>query len=384
MSDTLKYNLNQDNLKEYRQGEPAFVTFGEVMVRETPADFERPERTRLVRLSLAGSEYSVAIGLSRFGIPSSYITRLPDNPYGQAVKNIAREHGVHTEHFVWASRTEPIGRYIYELGRTPRPGIGIYQRMYSAASRLDKGMVDWRAALQSAKLFHTTGITFGLSSHSGYDRNYNYDAFREAIALKPADCLVSMDFNYRRTLWAEMEAKDILTAILTENVDVLVTSIEDMALFYGFGCGSYTPAQVLNGEVKEVKDGDLKALARQVHERFGTRILALTRRYADSIEQQRWESAAIDADGNLYRSASIRSMTMQDALGGGDAWVAGFFYGLFTGGFSAEGMAKGITAGDAATRLKQTLMFDLPIIDRNDIQRLLEADAAGGEKRTIR
>jgi 2-dehydro-3-deoxygluconokinase len=384
MTDTLKYDLSQDNLSQFDPRRPAFVTFGEVMVRETPADMERPERTRLVRLSMAGSEFSVAIGLSRLGIPSSYITRVPDNPYGQAVQNIAREHGVHTGHFVWAPRTEPIGRYIYELGRTPRPGVGIYQRMYSAASRLDTGMVDWQTALQTARLFHTTGITFGLASHSGYARNYNYDAFKEAIAHKPADCLVGMDFNYRRTLWTEQEARDTLTAILTEDVDVLVTSIEDMARFYGIGCGRYAPAQVLNGEVKGLDDDDLRALARQVHKQFDTKILAVTRRYADSIEQQRWESAAIDADGNLCRSRSIRSMTMQDALGGGDAWVAGFYYGLFTAGFNAEGMAKGIIVGDAATRLKQTLMFDLPIINRHDIQRLLEADAIGGGKRTVR
>ena len=40
--------------------------------------------------------------------------------------------------------------------------------------------------------------------------------------------------------------------------------------------------------------------------------------------------------------------------------------------------------GDAATRLKQTLMFDLPIVDKAEIQALLKADAVGGGKRTSR
>ncbi|MEW5958509.1 MAG: sugar kinase [Chloroflexota bacterium] len=380
----LKYDLTRDELSQFDLHRPAFVTFGEVMVRETPADLERPERTRLVRLSMAGSEYSVAIGLSRLGIPAAYITRLPDNPYGRAAQNTAREHGVDTGHFVWAPKTEPIGRYIYELGRTPRPGVGIYQRMYSAAARLDAGMVDWAAALQTARLFHTTGITFGLAAHSGYERNYNYAAFKEAMAYKAADCWVGLDFNYRSTLWSEPEALDTLTPILTEHVDILIAGIEDMARFYGLGCGRYAPAQVLNGEVNDLHDDDLRALARQVHQRFGTKILAITRRYADTIEQQRWEAAAVDAQGNLCRSEAIRSMTINDALGGGDAWVAGFYYGLLTAGFNAEGMVKGVVVGDAATRLKQTLMFDLPIIDRRDIQSLLEADQSGGGKRTVR
>ncbi len=109
----LKHNITQDDLSQFNSRQPVFVTFGEVMVRDTPADMERPERTRLVHLSMAGSEYSLAIGLSRLGIPSAYITRVPDNPYGRAVQNIAREHGVNTEHLVWARKTEPVARYIY-------------------------------------------------------------------------------------------------------------------------------------------------------------------------------------------------------------------------------------------------------------------------------
>jgi len=197
---------------------------------------------------MAGSEYTLALGLSRLGIPSSYITRVPDNPYGRALRNIARENGVSTDHFVWAPKTEPIGRLIYEIGRTPRKNTGVYQRMYSAASKLDSGMVDWRAALQHARLFHTSGITFGLSFHSNYERNYN----------------------------------------------------------------------------------------------------------------------------------------LLDRLGGGDTWNAGFYYGLLTEGFNASGIAKGVLVGDAATRIKQTLMFDLPIIDKEEVHSLMKADVFGGGKRTSR
>ncbi|MFN2237617.1 MAG: PfkB family carbohydrate kinase, partial [Anaerolineales bacterium] len=190
MSETPFFKITTDDLSTFQSS--AFVTFGETMVRDTPADMERPERTRLVHLSMAGSEYTLAMGLSRLGIPSEYITRVPDNPYGRALRNIARENGVATDHFVWAPKTEPIGRFIYEIGRTPRKNTGVYQRMYSAASKLDAGMVDWTAALENAKLFHSSGITFGLAFHSNYERNYNYEAFKEAMAFKPAGCLVGM------------------------------------------------------------------------------------------------------------------------------------------------------------------------------------------------
>ncbi len=383
MSDELLFNIIEDDLSWMRQAGPVFVTFGEVMVRDTPADMERPERTRLVRLSMAGSEYTLAMGLSRLGIPSAYITRVPDNPYGRAVRNIAREHGVNTEHIVWAAKTDLIGRLIYEIGRTPRRNTGVYQRKYSAASRLDAGMVDWAAALRSARLFHTSGITFGLAQHSGYERNCNYEAFREAIAHKPADCLVGLDFNYRATLWTAEEARAVMTPVVSEHVDVLITTIEDMARLYGISCGQYSAKQIVDGDMGAIEDDDIRAFAQAVMGLFGVRIVAITIRYPDTFEQHRWESAAMNADGDFFRSPAVRPITLMDRLGGGDTWNAGFYYGLLTE-LSAAGLRKGVLVGDAATRLKQTLMFDLPLVDKDEVQALMTADVKGGGKRTSR
>ena len=384
MSETKFYEITRDDLGRFANRGPAFVTFGEVMVRDTPADDERPERTRLVQLSMAGSEYTLAMGLSRLGIPSSFITRVPDNPYGRALRNIAREQGMSTEHIVWAAKTEPIGRFIYEIGRTPRKNTGVYQRMYSAASRLDAGMVDWQAALKDARLFHSSGITFGLATHSKYERNYCYDAFKEAIAQKPEDCLVGMDFNYRSTLWSPAQARKILTPPISDHVDILITTIEDMAKLYDIGCGQYSAKQVVDGDLGQIEDDDIKDFARQVRDLFEVSIVAITIRYPDTFEQHRWESAAIDSAGSFFRSPAVRPITLWDRLGGGDTWNAVFYYGLLTETSSAEGLTKGVLVGDAATRIKQTLMFDLPIVDKAEVEALMKAELFGGGKRTAR
>jgi 2-dehydro-3-deoxygluconokinase len=378
---TETFDIMQDDIAD--QG-PLFVAFGEVMVRDTPADAERPERTRLVHLSMAGSEYTLAMGLSRLGIPAAYVTRVPDNPYGRAARNILREQGVNTDFVVWAPKTEPIGRFIYEIGRTPRRDTGVYQRMYSAASKLDAGMVDWARALQGARLLHTSGITFGLARHSRYERNYNLDAFKEAVSHKPPDCRVGLDFNYRATLWSADEARAVMTPIVTGHVDVLITTIEDIALLYGIGCGQYTAKQIVDGDIGHLEDDDLKAFSRQVMDLFAVQMVGITIRYPDSFEQHRWESAAMNAEGHFARSPAVQTITLWDRLGGGDTWNAGFYYGLLTEGFSARGLDKGVLVGDAATRLQQTLMFDLPIIDKREVQALMKTDVSGGGKRTSR
>ncbi len=384
MNEVKHYKITGDELSQFANRGPTFVTFGEVMVRDTPADFERPERTRLVNLSMAGSEYTLAIGLSRLGIPSGFITRVPDNPYGRSLRNIAREQGVDTKHIVWAPKTEPIGRFIYEIGRTPRKNTGVYQRMYSAASRLDAGMVDWKAALKDAKIFHSSGITFGLATHSKYERNYCYDAFKEAVAGKPEGCLVGMDFNYRATLWSPEQAREILTPTISDHVDILITTIEDMAKLYDISCGQYSAKQVVDGDMGQIEDDDIKEFCTQVRELFNVKIVAITIRYPDSFEQHRWESAAMESEGTFFRSPAVRPITLWDRLGGGDTWNAGFYYGLLTEGFEEEGIVKGVLVGDAATRMKQTLMYDLPIVDKAEVEALMKAEVFGGGKRTSR
>jgi 2-dehydro-3-deoxygluconokinase len=381
---SLKYDITKDDLSGFKGKGSAFVTFGETMIRDTPGDQQRPESARLMHISLAGSEYTLAMVLARFGIPSAYITRVPDNPYGWLLRDTARGQGISTDFIVWAPKAEPIGRFIYEIGRTPRQDVGWYQRMYSAASRLGPGMVDWKSALKDCKLFHTSGITFGLAEHSGYDRNYLVEAFREALAAKPADCLVGLDFNYRSTLWGKDQCKEIMTSLVADHVDILITTIEDMAKLYGIGCGQYSAEQIDKGDFDRIEDDDIKSFAWQVNERFETKIVAVTIRYPDSFEQHRWEAAAMDNQGNFFRSPAVRPIVLHDRLGGGDTWNGGFYYGLLTEGFNPPGIEKGVLVGDAATRIKQTLMFDLPIITKTEVQALLKSDVLGGGKRTSR
>ncbi len=385
MSDeTIKFNITKDDLSEFHGKGAAFVTFGECMIRDTPVDMQRLEMTRQVYLSMAGSEYTLAMVLARLGIPSAYITRVPDNPYGWMMRDTARSQGINTDYFVWGSKAEPIGRLLYELGRTPRKSVAYYQRMYSAASRLSPGMVDWKSALEDCRIFHTSGITFGLANHSKYERNYLLDTFHEAMGAKPNTALTGLDFNYRATLWNPEQCKAVMTPLVSEYIDILITTIEDMAALYGIRCGQYSAEQIDKGDIGELTDADIKDFAEQVGDLFKTRIVAVTIRYPDTFEQHRWETAAMDAEGNFFRSPAVKPMVLLDRLGGGDTWNGGFYYGLLTEGFNASGIEKGVLVGDAATRIKQTLMFDLPVVTRNEVQDLIKADVLGGGKRVAR
>jgi sugar/nucleoside kinase (ribokinase family) len=122
---------------------------------------------------------------------------------------------------------------------------------------------------------------------------------------------------------------------------------------------------------------------RELINRFSLQVVGLTIRYPDTHERHRWESAAMDKDGFFFRSAEVRPIVLKDRLGGGDTWNGGFYYGLLTAS-GEEALQKGVLMGDAATRLKQTLMYDLPIVHKQEIQARMRADVMGGGKRTVR
>lgn len=385
MTDTeVRYDILKDDLSGVDSKGPAVVTLGEVMVRDTPSDCHRLESTRAVHLSPAGSEYTLAVALSRLGIRSSYITRVPDNPYGWMIRDIARGLGVNTDHFVWADRTEPIGRLLYELGRTPRRSTGWYQRRHSAATKLGAADVDWTEVTADARILHTSGISFGLAVHSDLARNHLLEAFCEGVRAKPEGCMVGLDFNYRSTLWSPEECREVMTPFLVEHTDLLITTIEDMATIYSMGCGRFNADEIARGGAVEFSDDELKSFLRRLLQEFDLTISAVTIRYPDSFERHRWESVVLDEGGDFFRSPRVSSIRLWDRLGGGDTWNGGFYYGLLTERTRASGLEKGLLVGDAATRLKQTLMFDLPIVTKEEIQALMVADAKGGGRRTVR
>ena len=61
------------------------VAFGEAMIRMSPPAFKRLEQTTTLDVSIAGAELNVAVGVSRLGLKSSWVSKLPDNPLGRMI-----------------------------------------------------------------------------------------------------------------------------------------------------------------------------------------------------------------------------------------------------------------------------------------------------------
>ena len=80
------------------------LTFGEIMLR-----LKTPEHLRIVQAngfeaSYGGAESNVAVSLSTLGDDAAFLTKLPDNPVGNAAFNELRRYGVDTSRILRGAR----------------------------------------------------------------------------------------------------------------------------------------------------------------------------------------------------------------------------------------------------------------------------------------
>jgi len=76
------------------------ATFGEAMIRLSPPHFQRLEQTQSLDVNAAGAELNVAVGVTRLGMKSAWISKLPKNPLGYLIRDRAQEFGVDCSNLV--------------------------------------------------------------------------------------------------------------------------------------------------------------------------------------------------------------------------------------------------------------------------------------------
>ena len=72
------------------------ITFGELMLRLQPYNYERFVQCDHVEFTFGGGEANVAVSLANYGMDVAYVSKLPTHAIGQAAVNSLRRYGVDT------------------------------------------------------------------------------------------------------------------------------------------------------------------------------------------------------------------------------------------------------------------------------------------------
>jgi len=360
------------------------AALGEVMLRLDPGE-GRIATTRTFRAWEGGGEYNVARSLRKcFGLRTTIVTALADNPVGRLVEDLILQGGVDTSHIRWVpydgvGRTVRNGLNFTERGFGLRGAIGCSDRGHTAASQLRPEDVDWDQMFsrEGARWFHCGGIFAALSKTTA-------DVAAAAMAAaRRHGTVVSYDLNYRPSLWEAIGGKPRAQEVnrrLAPLADVMLGNEEDFTAALGFavaGVGSQVEGldfdvAGISANLPELDPASFGRMMTVVHGTYpNLKLIATTLRLVRSATRNDW-GAVCWTDQQLYQSRSYPDLEIMDRVGGGDSFASGLIYGLLT----AFDVATALEYGAAHGALVMTTPGDTSMATAAEVTALVRGGSA--------
>jgi len=339
-----------------------YITFGEIMLRLKPPNWERFFQSPLLEATFGGGEANVAVGLARFGLNVAYVSVIPNNSIGDACIRELKRQGVDASLIV--RKGNRLGIYFLEAGANQRPSMVIYDRSYSAIAEARPGDIDWDKVFEGAQWFHISGITPAISlSASGL----SLEAVKKA---KEKGVTVSCDLNFRKNLWKYGKSAPEMMGELVKYTDIAIGNEEDCQK----SLGVKVDVDVESGElqIQQYKELTDKVLGLYPH----LQKIALTLRESHSADDNGW-SAVLNNRKEFLVSKKYEIHDIVDRVGGGDAFAAGLIYGINNLPNDQEALEFAV----AASCLKHSIPGDLPLISVKEVESLVKGAASGRVQR---
>lgn len=336
------------------------VTFGEIMLRLSPAGHLRIIQAPTFDATFGGGEANVAVALAQFGVEVDYVTRLPPNDLGDACRNYLRGYGVGTGHIIRGG--DRLGIYFLEHGAVQRASKVIYDRCGSALATIQPGMIDWKRVFERATWFHWTGITPAVSEGAAA-------ACLEAVqAAKEVGLTISCDLNYRAKLWKWGKPAAVVMQDLVALCDVAVCNEEDAEKVFGI---SAPETDVTSGRLEAER---FEHVCRTLSGRFpGLHTIAITLRGSLSASHNTW-GGLLWHEGVLSFAPTYDITHIVDRVGSGDSFAAGLIYGLTQ---FPEDPGRALEFAVAASALKHSVLGDFNLVTVAEVEKLMGGDVSG-------
>ena len=336
------------------------VTFGEIMLRLATPGFLRFSQTTKLDATFGGGEANVAVSCANFGLPVSYVTRLPKNDIGEWCLRTLRSYGIDTSKILVGG--DRLGIYFLESGAVSRGSKVVYDRAYSAIAEIQPGMINWEHVLDGAGWFHFTGITPAISQGAA-------DVCLEAVkAANSLGITVSCDLNYRKNLWKYgLKAGEVMPELVA-GCDIILGNEEDAEKVFGIHPEG---VDVTSGHVEGAA---YESVARQLCERFPrAKKVIITLRGSISASHNSW-SGVLWNGNTLFQAPTYQITHIVDRVGGGDSFMGGLIYGLLTWPGDDQ---KALNFAVAASCLKHTIVGDFNLVSVDEVEKLMKGDASG-------
>lgn len=338
------------------------VTFGEIMLRLSPPDFLRFSQAYSFDVTYGGGESNVAVSLANYGIPSRFVSRLPDNDLGECALIELRKRGVNTDQIIRGG--DRLGIYFLETGAVSRGSKVLYDRAHSAMAEIKPGMIDWNSIFKETSWFHFTGITPAISEGASA-------ACLEAVQIATKmGVTISTDLNYRAKLWKYGGNREAIMTELTSYCDIILGNEEDAEKHFGI-----KPKNLdITKQGHKINAEAFQSVCKQMMKKFPrAKKVITTLRGSVSASNNTWAGVLYDGK-KIYESPQYQINPIIDRVGGGDSFMGGLIYGLITYPSNDQ---KALNFAVAASCLKHTIKGDANLVTIEEVEKLMSGDASG-------
>ncbi|PGS47976.1 sugar kinase [Bacillus sp. AFS041924] len=319
------------------------VAFGEVMMRLQVPGYELLAQANTLQYSFSGTGVNVASAMTKLGHDGLLVTKLPDNPLGDAAIAFLQRLGINRNYITRGGKY--LGLYFLENGFGQRSSRVTYtNRLESSFNTASQTDYDLDQIANQADVIHFCGITLAMTDDVRKTMKFL------AKKVKETGGLVCFDCNYRPSLWgggyskAKPHYEDMLAL-----ADIVMMNEKD-AMY------------VLGMETEETsRESQLKDLIPKVAKRFDIQTIAGTHRAINSDNTHSLKGY-IYTNEEFYFSENI-SFSVYDRIGAGDAYTSGILHGVLAE-FSPK---ETVSFAQAAGMLACTIVGDTPMSTEDEI-----------------
>jgi 2-dehydro-3-deoxygluconokinase len=204
-------------------------------------------------LAVGGDTFNTAVYLARAGIPTSYIMALGDDPYSQAVIDMAAAENVDSSAIARLPGRVP-GLYLIETDDTGERSFYYWRETSPAREVFSNGVsAQVHDMLTGASLIYFSGISLWLYERDGMG------PFLEVLAeARQRGARIAFDSNYRTRLWGpNKEPARNAFAYAAAVADIVLPSLDDERMLWDDASAEDVLQRYSHAGVSEivVKDG---------------------------------------------------------------------------------------------------------------------------------
>lgn len=303
---------------------PKVLCFGELLLRyEAFGNNLFGEKFGRFNVSPGGSEANVAVKLRALGENCYFFSAVPENRISHSALRVLMEHEVDISKVMYTGAR--IGIYYLLSANGLSTGDVIYDRSFSSFSQLRPGDVDWENVFKNVDWFHFSAITPSL--------NYSLvNVLKEGLEYaQSCDITISVDLNYRNTLWKYGKKPIDVMPELVSYADVVMGNV--------WAAEKMLEVNFLKGIGRDSQKAQLieasELCSQQIFREYGKcKHIANTFRFMDNDFHNSFFGVYHNRVGTKF-SETLESNKVIDRIGSGDAFMAGVITGIRKG-FSSQ------------------------------------------------